>query len=80
MWRELRCADLVTGCNFIAQGGDDSEVCLGWSAAQACASRSRGVGGLGAPLSTCEAGVASTLLALLFPEPFRPVLFAGDSS
>lgn len=26
MWRELRCADLVPGCNFVARGGDDSEV------------------------------------------------------
>ena len=26
MRRELRCADLVPGCNFVAQGADDSEV------------------------------------------------------
>jgi predicted small metal-binding protein len=24
--RELRCADLMPGCNFVAQGKDDSEV------------------------------------------------------
>ncbi len=24
--RELRCADLMAGCNFVAQGKDDSEV------------------------------------------------------
>jgi predicted small metal-binding protein len=26
MARELRCADLMPGCNFVAQGKDDSEV------------------------------------------------------
>lgn len=26
MARELRCADLVPGCSFVAQGRDDSEV------------------------------------------------------
>ena len=26
MTRELRCADLMPGCNFVAQGNDDSEV------------------------------------------------------
>ena len=26
MVRELRCADLMPGCNFVAQGKDDSEV------------------------------------------------------
>jgi predicted small metal-binding protein len=26
MARELRCADLMSGCNFVAQGKDDSEV------------------------------------------------------
>lgn len=26
MARELRCADLVPGCNFVAQGARDSEV------------------------------------------------------
>jgi predicted small metal-binding protein len=26
MARELRCADLMPGCNFVAQGEDDSEV------------------------------------------------------
>ena len=26
MTRELRCADLMPGCNFVAQGEDDSEV------------------------------------------------------
>jgi predicted small metal-binding protein len=24
--RELRCADLIPGCDFVAQGKDDSEV------------------------------------------------------
>ncbi len=24
--RELRCADLISGCNFVARGKDDSEV------------------------------------------------------
>ena len=24
--RELRCADLMAGCNFVARGKDDSEV------------------------------------------------------
>ena len=26
MTRELRCADLIPGCDFVAQGKDDSEV------------------------------------------------------
>ena len=26
MVRELRCADLMPGCSFVAQGKDDSEV------------------------------------------------------
>ncbi len=26
MTRELRCADLMPGCDFVAQGNDDSEV------------------------------------------------------
>lgn len=26
MARELRCADLIPGCDFVAQGKDDSEV------------------------------------------------------
>lgn len=26
MARELRCADLMPGCDFVAQGKDDSEV------------------------------------------------------
>jgi predicted small metal-binding protein len=26
MRRELRCADLVPGCDFVAQGADDSDV------------------------------------------------------
>ena len=26
MVRELRCADLMPGCNFVAHGKDDSEV------------------------------------------------------
>ena len=26
MTRELRCADLMPGCDFVAQGEDDSEV------------------------------------------------------
>lgn len=26
MARELRCADLMPGCNFVAEGKDDSEV------------------------------------------------------
>ena len=26
MARELRCADLMPGCDFVAQGQDDSEV------------------------------------------------------
>lgn len=26
MARELRCADLMPGCSFVAQGEDDSEV------------------------------------------------------
>ena len=26
MTRELRCADLMPGCTFVAQGKDDSEV------------------------------------------------------
>ena len=26
MARELGCADLMSGCNFVAQGKDDSEV------------------------------------------------------
>jgi predicted small metal-binding protein len=26
MMRELRCADLMPGCNFVAHGKDDSEV------------------------------------------------------
>ena len=26
MTRELRCADVVPGCNFVVQGQDDSEV------------------------------------------------------
>ena len=26
MSKELRCADVIAGCNFVAQGKDDSEV------------------------------------------------------
>lgn len=26
MTRELKCADLMPGCNFVAEGKDDSEV------------------------------------------------------
>ncbi len=26
MARELKCADLISGCNFLAQGKDDSDV------------------------------------------------------
>ena len=26
MSKELRCADVMAGCNFVAQGKDDSEV------------------------------------------------------
>ena len=26
MTRELRCADLIPGCDFVAQGTDDSDV------------------------------------------------------